>query len=119
MINKYIVLLMLFLISNISYANQTNNITDSLGSFLLFPFLFILMYILLIRPQTKKANDHKTLLNNLKINDEVVTQSGFLGKIKKILDQFIILSLNDTTDIIIKKDAISTILPKNSIKQIK
>jgi len=107
------------LIPKILYADQNSNDLGGTMSFLLFPLLFILMYFLLIRPQTKKANEHKQLISNLKINDEIVTQGGLLGKVKKITDKFVIISLNLNTDIIIKKEAITNSLPKGTMKQIK
>ena len=112
-------LLLLILIPQLSHAEQNSSDMGGLSSFLLFPVLFILMYLLLIRPQTKKAKEHKTLLTNLKVNDEVITQGGMIGKIIKITDQFIIVSLNMNTEVIIKKDAIISSLPKGTMKQIK
>ncbi len=104
--------------SEVIYANNSGA-SESLLSFLIFPFLFILMYFLIIRPQTKKVNEHKKLLDELKINDEIFTQGGIVGKIKKICDQFVVLSITDNTDILIKKDSVSGILPKGTIKQLK
>ena len=101
------------------YANQNSTDFGGLSSFLLFPLLFVLMYFLLIRPQTKKANEHKNLLSSLKINDEIITQGGLIGKINKITDKFVILSLNVNTNIIIKKEAIISSLPKGTMKQVK
>lgn len=109
----------ILLFSNNLYANQSVSDFSNLGSLLLFPLLFILMYFLLIRPQTKKANEHKNLISNLKIGDEIITQGGIVGKISKIIDNFIILNLNSDIDVIIKKDFILSALPKGTIKQIK
>ena len=44
--------------------------------------MFVLMYFLLIRPQQKRAKDHKNLLKALKKGDEVVTNGGIIGKIR-------------------------------------
>ena len=109
----------IFILTKDIYANQNSNDINNFGSLLLFPLLFILMYFLLIRPQTKKANEHKNLILNLKIGDEVITQGGIVGKIIKITDNFIILTLNSNIDIIIKKDFILSALPKGTIKEIK
>ena len=114
-----VIKLLILIMPSILYANENTTDLGGLSSFLLFPLLFILMYFLLIRPQTKKANEHKDLLNSLKINDEVITQGGLVGKIIKITDKFIILSLNINTNIIIKKEAIINSLPKGTMKQIK
>ena len=113
-------MILIFLIPEFIKANQnTNNINDSNLFLLLFPFLFLLMYILLIRPQTKKVNEHKKLIENLKINDEIATFGGIIGKIIKITDQFIIILVNKNIEIIIKKDAVVGFLPKGTMKQLK
>lgn len=102
------------------YANQNDSdLTGGLSSILLFIGLFAIMYFVIIRPQTKKAKEHKTLIESIKINDEIITNSGILGKIEKITDQFIILDICNNTTIIIKKEFISTIIPKGTIKNIK
>lgn len=114
------IILLLLLTPTILYANQTNTeITNGLSSILLFVGLFVLMYFLIIRPQTKKAKEHKLLIDTIKINDEIITNSGILGKIIKITDNFIILELDETSKIIIKKEFISSIMPKGTIKNIK
>lgn len=112
-------ILIIFLIPVNLYADSNGSDFSAMGSFLLFPLLFVLMYFLLIRPQTKKINEHKKLISELKIGDEVVTQGGFIGKIIKITEGFIILSLNVNIEVIIKKDSVIGALPKGSIKQIK
>ncbi|HFL8819369.1 MAG TPA: preprotein translocase subunit YajC [Candidatus Azoamicus sp. OHIO2] len=111
-------LFILLLTQNVR-ADIGGSLSDSIGSLVIFPLLFILMYFLLIRPQTKKIKEHKNLIDNIKINDEVFTQGGFIGKIKRLSDQFVILSLNDNVDIVIKKESIAGLLPKGTIKQIK
>lgn len=115
--SKYLFLLLL--LTQPVYAGTSGGFADSMGSLLIFPILFILMYFLLIRPQTKKMKEHQILIDTIKINDEIFTQGGFLGKIKKISDQFIVLSITDSVDIIIKRDTVSGLLPKGTIKQIK
>lgn len=116
---NFLTLIVFLIIPNILNAQETTSDLGGLSSFLLFPFLFLLMYLLLIRPQTKKAKEHKNLIENLKPNDEIITQGGIIGKIIKITDNFAIISLNTNIEIIIKKDAIMSSLPKGTIKQIK
>ena len=50
--------------------------------------MFVLMYFLLIRPQQKRAKDHKNLLKELKKGDEVVTNGGVIGKITVVDESF-------------------------------
>lgn len=112
--------IILLFIPLISHANQnTNDMTNGLSSILLFIGLFALMYFVIIKPQTKKAKEHKILIETIKVNDEVITNSGILGKIVKISDQFVVIEINDNSNLIIKKEFISTIIPKGTIKNIK
>ena len=60
-------------------------------SFLPMIVIFVLFWFLLIRPQQKKAKEHSKMLSELKVSDEVVTNSGILGKIVKVHEQFISL----------------------------
>jgi preprotein translocase subunit YajC len=67
----------------------------------LFPLLLMLafagvFYFLLIRPQQKKAKEHKTMLQALKKGDTVETNSGFIGRIVDIDDDMLILDLGST-----------------------
>ncbi|HIH2762502.1 MAG TPA: preprotein translocase subunit YajC [Candidatus Azoamicus sp. MARI] len=115
---RYLICIVFFLFSNLLYAEQ-EGVSNNLSSLLIFPFLFVLMYFILIRPQAKKAKEHKDLIKNLKINDEIVTQCGMLGKVLKLTENFAVISLNDNVNIVIKRDAIATYIPKGTLKQIK
>lgn len=113
-------ILIISILPSTIYANQnTNDVAGGLSSILLFLGLFILMYFVIIRPQTKKAKEQKNLIDNIKINDEILTASGILGKISKITDQFVLIEVNENTNLIIKKEFISTLMPKGTIKQLK
>lgn len=114
---KYFVLACI-LISHSSYAQQ-DGFSANFSSLLLFPFLFILMYFLLIRPQAKKTKEHKDLIKSLKINDEIVTQCGILGKVLKLTEHFAVITIDENVNIIIKKDFIVDYLPKGTLKQIR
>ncbi|CAB3976312.1 preprotein translocase subunit YajC [Candidatus Azoamicus ciliaticola] len=112
--------IILILIPFTAHANQQeSDLSGGLSSILLFIGLFAIMYFVIIRPQTKKAKEHKNLIENIKINDEIITNSGILGKIEKITDQFVIIEICNNTTIIIRKEFISTIIPKGTIKNIK
>ncbi len=56
-------------------------------------FIFVVMYFLILRPQTKKASDHQKMLNALKKNDEVVTTGGLIGKISELGDKVVTLEI--------------------------
>lgn len=78
--------------------------------------LVVFMYLMVIRPQSKRSKEHKNLIDNLQKGDEVVTISGILGKIEEIKDDLIILNIAENTNITIQKNAISSIMPRGTIK---
>jgi len=73
---------------------------------------------MLIRPQMKQAKEHKTLLDALKAGDEIVSNSGILGKITKLSAQFTTIEISKGVEIKIQKQTIQTLLPKGTIKSI-
>jgi preprotein translocase subunit YajC len=80
----------------------------------------LIFYFMLYRPQAKRVKDHKNLVTSLGKGDEVLTQGGMVGKIVKVSDEkdFIEIALNDTTNIVIQKSAVSAVLPKGTMKAI-
>ena len=85
--------------------------------FLLFGFM-ILIYFLMIRPENKRRKTHQEMLASIEVGNEVVTAGGILGKVSKISDQYIELSISDSTKIKVQKTSISTVLPKGTLKAI-
>ena len=91
---------------------------DGLASFLPFIIIFVLFYFMLIRPQMKQAKEHKTLLDSLKAGDEIVSNSGILGKITKLNNQFATIEIAKNVEVKLQKQTIQTLLPKGTIKSI-
>jgi preprotein translocase, YajC subunit len=85
--------------------------------FLLFGFM-ILIYFLMIRPENKRRKTHQDMLASLEVGEEIVTAGGILGKVSKLTDQYIELSITDNTKIKIQKTSISAVLPKGTLKSI-
>lgn len=81
--------------------------------------IFILVfYFLLIRPQTKRAKEHRKLMEGLAKDDEVVTTGGVAGKIMEVNDNFLVLRVAKEVDITVQKNAIAVVLPKGTLKSI-
>jgi preprotein translocase subunit YajC len=95
--------------STTSAANQFN-----LMSFLPMIIIFILFWILLIRPQQKKAKEHTQMVNELQKGDEVISNSGILGKIDKVTEQFIHLEIAKNVVISMQKTAIAAKVAKGT-----
>ena len=79
--------------------------------------MFVLMYFLLIRPQQKRAKEHKKLLNELKNGDEVVTNGGVIGKVTSVDESFATLEISDGVIVKVQKQGINQKMPKGSVKQ--
>jgi preprotein translocase subunit YajC len=59
----------------------------SLGQFLPLILIFAIMYFLLIRPQQKKAREHRAMVDAVRRGDQVITQGGLIGKVTKVKDE--------------------------------
>ncbi|MBS1217841.1 MAG: yajC [Proteobacteria bacterium] len=87
-------------------------------SILLILAMFAVLYFLMIRPQMKRAKEHKTMVEGLQKGDEVVTAGGILGRITKVDDQYITVAIAAGIEIQVQRAAIQTVLPKGTIKTI-
>ena len=76
--------------------------------------MFVLMYFLLIRPQQKRAKDHKNLLKELKKGDEVVTNGGVVGKVNSVDESFATLEIAEGVVVKVQKQGINQKMPKGS-----
>ncbi|WP_079435661.1 preprotein translocase subunit YajC [Zoogloea sp. LCSB751] len=81
-------------------------------------FMFAVLWFLMIRPQMKRAKEHKALLEGLQKNDEVLTQGGIVGKVVALADAYVTVEVAANTQIVVQKGAISAVLPKGTLKSI-
>ena len=78
--------------------------------------IFVVFYFLLIRPQTKRAKEHKEMVGKLQSGDEVVTNGGLLGRITEVGDNFITLEVANGVAIKVQRFQVSQLMPKGTIK---
>lgn len=78
--------------------------------------MFVLLYFLMIRPQSKRAKEHKAMLAALQKGDEVVTAGGTLGKVTKVGDNFVSVEIASNVEVQVQRSSITTMLPKGTIK---
>jgi preprotein translocase subunit YajC len=69
--------------------------------------MFVIFYFLLIRPQQKKAKQHRELLSNLKRGDSVITTGGIYGRIVEINENIIVLEVADKVRIKVARSFVS------------
>ena len=72
-------------------------------------FIFIVMYFLILRPQTKKAGDHQKMLKALKRNDEVVTTGGLIGRIAELGDKIVTLEIAPNVRVRVERTQIASV----------
>lgn len=83
-----------------------------------FGGFILIFYFLMWRPQSKRAKEHKNLVSSLSKGDEVITNGGIAGKITKVSEDFITIEVSENTELKIQKVAISSALPKGTLKSI-
>jgi preprotein translocase subunit YajC len=83
-----------------------------LGGFIL------IFYFMLIRPQSKRHKEQKNLISSISQDDEVVTSGGIVGKVLKVTDQFLVVAIAEGIEVKVQKQAITTTLPKGTMKDI-
>jgi preprotein translocase subunit YajC len=78
--------------------------------------IFVVFYFLLIRPQTKRAKEHKEMVGKLQSGDEVVTNGGLLGRITEVGDNFVALEVASGVVIKVQKFQVAQLMPKGTVK---
>lgn len=85
-------------------------------SLVMLVVLFAFMYFFLIRPQTKRAKQHREMVAALAKGDEVVTNGGVLGRITSLSDQFATVEIASGVEVKVQRSAIASVMPKGTIK---
>ena len=86
----------------------------------LLPMLGILVifYLLLIRPQAKRAKEQKLMVEALQRGDEVITNGGILGQIINVSENYVVIEVAPTIEVTVLKSSVQTLLPKGTLKSI-
>ena len=76
---------------------------SGIGQFIPLILIFVIFYFFLIRPQQKKAKEHKLMVENLKRGDKVVTSGGIIGSVERVIDNEkveVLISDNVTVELV-------------------
>lgn len=105
------------LISNaFAQAPAAGDPTGGLMGLMPLILMFVVLWFLMIRPQMKRAKEHKALIAALAKGDEVVTQGGIAGRVTQVGDNFLHVEIADNVSIVVQAQAVSTVLPKGTLK---
>jgi preprotein translocase subunit YajC len=86
--------------------------------FLPLILIFVVFYFLLIRPQTKRAKEHKKMVEGLSKGDEVVTNGGLLGRITEVGENFVQVKVAENVEVKIQRQAVANLMPKGTSKEL-
>ena len=88
------------------------------GALGFLPILIVVfvMYFLMIRPQMKRAREHKGMLDKLARGDEVLAAGGLAGVVTDIGENFVTVEIADGVRVRVQKAAIGNVLPKGTLK---
>lgn len=81
--------------------------------------LVVVFYFLILRPQQKRAKEHKVMMSALQKGDEVVTTGGVIGTVVKVYDEYVSVAFTDSVEVMVQKPAVLSVLPKGTLKSIK
>jgi preprotein translocase subunit YajC len=99
-------------------ASDAAGAASGYSSLIMMALFAIVFYFLLIRPQSKRQKEHKSMLDSIEKGDEVVTNGGILGKVTKITEGFIVLNVANNVEMKFQKHAVTATLPKGTIKAV-
>lgn len=97
---------------SVSAVGQGNS-----GLFFVMLLIIVMMYFMVWRPQSKRAKEQQALIDSLTEGDEVITASGLVGKIKKLDEQFMFLTVAEGVTVRMQKVAVVSALPKGTLKE--
>jgi preprotein translocase subunit YajC len=98
-----------------AYA-QAEATSDTFLSLLPLVLIFGVFYFLLIRPQNKRQKEHKELVANIAVGDEVATAGGVLGTVTAVKDQFVHVQVADGVELKIQRHTVGSVMPKGTVK---
>ncbi len=96
-----------------AYAQAAGGAGGGIEAFLPLILIFVVFYFLMIRPQQKRAKEHKKMLEALRRGDNVMTAGGILGKVTKV-DSETEVSVEIAKDVVVKvrRDTVAQVIDK-------
>ncbi|HEY8540473.1 MAG TPA: preprotein translocase subunit YajC [Steroidobacteraceae bacterium] len=99
-----------------AYAQGAAPGSSGMGALLLPLIMIVVFYFLLIRPQTKRAKEHRAMVNSLEAGLEIATSGGIVGKITEVGEQFITVEIAPGVNVKVQRHTVAQVLPKGTLK---
>lgn len=78
----------------------------------------LIFYFLILRPQNKRAKEHRNLVTSMQKGDEVITSGGLAGRITRVTDNFFMVTIAEGVEVPIQRQAVVASLPKGTLKSL-
>jgi preprotein translocase subunit YajC len=91
--------------------------SGSFTAFIPLILMFVIFYFLLIRPQQKRAKEHREMISNLKKGDQIVTSGGLYGTITGMDDATLTVEISEKVRVKIARGNIATVVRPNSVQK--
>jgi len=101
-----------------AYAQAAGAAPSPLQPLIMLGVFFAVFWFFLIRPQMKRAKEHRELVAKLGKGDEVIVAGGIAGRIDELGEHFVTIEIADGVKIKVQRSAVATVLPKNTLKSI-
>ena len=106
----------MFISSAYAQTAGASDTQSTLMGMLPLVLMFVVLYFVMIRPQMKKAKEHKAMVEALAKGDEVVVGGGLMGRITRMGDSTISLEIANGVEVQYQREAVVQVLPKGTLK---
>ncbi len=106
------------LLFSTAHAQSAGQQPSFVFNVLLFGGMALLFWLLLFRPQSKRAKEHRELVASIAKGDEIMTSGGLLGKVTRVSGEYLMVQVADGVEIKLQKSSVAATLPKGTLGQI-
>ena len=105
-------------ISTAHAAGEASQQPSLVANLLMIAVFIAIFYFLIWRPQSKRAKEHRTLIESLGVGSEVVFAGGLMGKITKIEGDFAVVELNRGVEVKVQRASVISVLPEGTLNNL-
>ena len=91
---------------------------NMMANLLMIAVFVAIFYFLIWRPQSKRAKEHRALIESLGVGSEVVFAGGLMGKITKIEGDFAVVELNRGVEVKVQRASVTSVLPEGTLNNL-
>ncbi|APX63686.1 MULTISPECIES: preprotein translocase subunit YajC [Acinetobacter] len=105
-------------ISTAHAAGEAAQQPSLMANLLMIAVFVAIFYFLIWRPQSKRAKEHRALIESLGVGSEVVFAGGLMGRITKIEGDFAVVELNRGVEVKVQRASVVSVLPEGTLNNI-